>query len=44
MNILDRSYENTNSIYFNYLTVEFQDNFLSIDHKAYKLAISNYIN
>ena len=41
---VDRANENKNSIYFNYLTVEFQENFLSIDHKTYKLAISNYIN
>ena len=40
---VDKAYGNTNSIYFNYLTIEFQDNFLSIDNKEYKLAISNYI-
>ena len=40
---VDRAFGEANSIVFNYLTVEFQEKFLSIDNKAYKLAISNFI-
>ena len=40
---VDRAFGEANSIVFNYLTAEFQETFLSIDNKAYKLAISNFI-
>ena len=40
---VDRASGNVNSVHFNYLTVEFQEKFLSIDNKEYKLEISNYI-
>ena len=40
---IDKSSENANSISFNYLTVEFQEEFLSIDKKSYKSDILNYI-
>ena len=40
---IDRASGEAKSVNFNYLTVEFQENFLSIDSKSYKLAISNCI-
>ena len=40
---VDRAFGDAESASFNYLTIEFQEQFLSIDNKAYKSAISNFI-